>query len=162
MKREGKGINLLLGAILPGLILWMICPLPAGSDELSAWRNVTNQELDEIRGGYITDRGLPITFGYNETTTINGVTVVNKTFNFPGNLPSSLKDLSTLIQNGTGNDFSPNSISKDLWLTVIQNSRDQQVISHQTTIDISLTNVNLFRNMNLSSSLTQGMIRGMR
>jgi hypothetical protein len=158
MKLQLSGTFLLLGLILPS-----ICPIPAGSDEFSCWKSATNLELDEIRGGFITDQGLPITFGYNETATINGVSVLNTKFNISQADVSALPYIK-LIQSGANNLFpDPGNVSKNLAvLTAIQNTIDKQIINHATTIDISVTNQGLLRNMNLSNSLTHQMINGMR
>lgn len=165
MKPQRKTMSLLLFVLLLGLTQQAFCPKRADSNDVSTWKNATNQELDEVRGGFITDQGLPIAFGYNETATINGVTVMNRTFNLQN--PPTPDDLHTLIQSGTENVFGKGSAigssGKDLaMVTAIQNTLNNKIITHNTTINATVTNLNLFRNMNLSSSLKHLMVNGMR
>ena len=47
-------------------------------------------------------------------------------------------------------------------LTVIQNTLDKQVIQNMTVINASVTNLRLFRDMNMTSLINRQMINAIR
>ena len=161
MKPRETSLFVVQGMMLLGLFFQLVCPNPAGSNDSGFVRSATNQELSEVRGGFVTAQGLPVKFDWIETATINGVTVLDKSFNLQN--PPSQADLKTLIQIGpTGtNMFAPSSINNNLALTVIQNTLNNKVITHNTTFNATVTNLDLLRTMNLSSSLTHQLANGM-
>jgi hypothetical protein len=157
------------------LLAQMTLPSLAGSDELATARIANNQELNDIRGGYVTDLGLQIAIGIERAVYINGVLDTASTINFSNingagsqqaasSAPLSNNALN-LIQIGGNNTFSPTSISNNLLpggLTVIQNSSDRQLIQNMMVINAAATNLNLFRNINLSSMINAQMIHSLQ
>jgi hypothetical protein len=164
-----------IGMIL-GVFALLILPTLAGSDELSAAKIATDQELNEIRGGFVSDQGLQIAIGIERAVYINGVLDTASTINFSTINGTGIPQASiastalsnsalNLIQLGGNNTFSPNSISGNLipgGLTVIQNSLDRQLIQNMTVINAAVTNLNLFRNMNLTSMINSQLIHSLR
>ena len=67
----------------------------------------------------------------------------------------------TIIQNGMGNTFVlPQSLNS--LTTVIQNTVDNQIIRHMTTINATVINQALARSMELTASLNQAIARSVR
>lgn len=161
MKLIQRSICIVLSVIVLALFLQMTCPRPADSDDFSTWSTVANQELAEMRAGFITNDGLPVTFDWYETAKINGVTVLTKSFN--SQTPPSPADLITIIQSGQPgtNTFAPSGISNNLALTVIQNTCNNKIIAHNTTINATVTSLSLVRDMHLSALISAQMIHAL-
>lgn len=163
--RPTRSALLLLAAIL--LTAW---PPAFGQDALSNTTAATDQELSKARGGFVTDEGLLVSFGIDRAIYVNGV--LNTASNFSitraddGSLYQSvsahpgINDVK-VIQLGPGNSVSLDKMTGSLLtgpFTVIQSSLDNQFIKNTTTVSASVTNLNLFRDMNLTSLISQQMI----
>lgn len=109
---------------------------------------VANSELDTMRGGFSIGEGLDVSFGFEQTGSINGVDQFNNNFTIDS-VGSGFENVdmsnmnSVLLQNGNGNFVSAGVLDSlaDSFGNVIQNTLDDQVISTTTIYDISLHNV---------------------
>lgn len=144
------------------LPLLVICAMASGrahSDELARFKAIPEHELSVQRGGFVTDSGLPIQLSWTETASVNGVTVLSKTFDEQH--PPTAEDMKTVLQVGAGN-MVPSAVSNGVLLTALQNTMNNKIITHSTTINATVSTLNLMRNMNLSSSLTSQLIHSIR
>ena len=142
------------------------------ADELVPANAVADQELDGMRGGFITDNGLQISFGIERAIYVNGSLQAVNSFSIPqlgtAVTPETLdqlqKNMFTLVQNGPGNSISPVAPANSGLLggLVVQNSLDNQLIQPMTVINAAVRNMDLFRGMNLASTMRQQMIAGSR
>lgn len=127
--------------------------------------------LDEVRGGFVTDGGLKISFGIERAVYLNGNLVTTTSLNIAdlskiaggqahltGNLAGNL----ALLQSGTGNIFSPGSISTTAAGTVIQNTLDNQKINTITRIDAAVNSSGVMRSINLQSSMQSAIVNSLR
>lgn len=68
-----------------------------------------------------------------------------------------------VVQNGPGNSFTlPAATNPAQFMTVIQNSLDNQTIRNATVINATVTNLNLVRALNASRMITQGITNSLR
>lgn len=151
-------------------------PSQAGAFEIEQTA-VSDQELAHIRGGFVMNDGLLVSFGIDRAVYVNGVLdtasslQVNKTVGGGVGQPQF-----TASSAGTGtvkvvqigpqgsNVFNAGKLASSLpgGFTVIQNSLDHQVIGNATVINASVANMNLFRDINLSAALRQQLINTVR
>lgn len=128
---------------------------------------VDDRELDQMRGGFETvSNGIPLSFslGIERTSFVNGQLVATSTVVIPslaaamnGGGVTVTGDPITVIQNGPGNSFALSSISDKSaqFMTVIQNTLDNQVISNVTRIDVSITSKDFLRSLAVQQSLSR-------
>lgn len=129
--------------------------------------------LDTLRGGFIGDSGLKISFGIERAVYINGSLVTTTSLNLSelGTLSAgkaaalSLPEVGNriaLIQNGAGNtvltDLGPAAIG-----TVIQNTLNGQKIQTLTTINATANSLGMLKSIeaqrNLRSAITDSLRR---
>jgi hypothetical protein len=113
---------------------------------------INMQQLDDLRGGFLTDGGLRISLGIERSVLINNELVASTFLNVPdlaalagrGTAGAQLQGSpSTLVQNGAGNNLGQSvlqSFGPGL-LTVIQNSLDNQLIQGRTIINTTISGV---------------------
>lgn len=132
----------------------------------------TDSELEIIRGGFVSNDGLEITFGIEKTVFVNGVLQAINTLNIQDwNSKQSqtlsdqvLANMVILRQNGDNNSLVPNLVanSQGGLFTYIQNSLDNTVIKNVTQISATVNSLNMFRDMNLKSLMNQQLINAVK
>lgn len=129
-------------------------------------------KLDEVRGGFVTDGGLKISFGIERAVYLNGTLVTTTSLNIAdlakisggqaqvsgSGTPASL----AVLQSGAGNVFAPGSISSTAAGTVIQNTLDNQKINTITRIDAVVNSTGIMRSMSLQSSMQSAIVNSLR
>jgi hypothetical protein len=126
---------------------------------------VSDTDLADMRGGFIAG-GLNISFGVDVLSLVNGTPIIQYSFtdaNLPGapGVPDGLQHivsnngLQNVIQVGNGNRIIDSFSGFEGMLTVIQNTLDNTVIQHFSTItiDISAANPAIAQMQNLNLSL---------
>jgi len=156
-------------------LFYPVQPSQAGTFEIEQ-AAASDQELARIRGGFVTNDGLLVSFGIDQAIYVNGVLNtasslrVDQTTGGAGQpqFTASVTGMSAVkvVQIGPqgSNIFNLGKVASSLpgGFTVIQNSLNNQVISNATVINASVTNMNLFRDMNLSAALRQQLINAVR
>lgn len=112
------------------------------------WNKMTDQELDSERGGFTTKDGF-ISFGIERAIYINSELQLRSIYG---------QDLPAVVPNGNVAGFS-DVLSP---LTIVQNSLDNQLIQNVTTINATVANMNIYRQMNFSSMLNQQLLNMLR
>ncbi|MDP1634270.1 MAG: hypothetical protein Q8L69_06270 [Gallionellaceae bacterium] len=128
---------------------------------------VADRELDQMRGGFETaSGGLPLSFsfGIERVSFVNGQLVATSILAIPslaelnsGAARAAGLDPITVIQTGPGNTFARPGI-RDLpsqFMTLIQNTLDNQAISNVTVINASATSRDFLRSLALQNSLNR-------
>ncbi|MEA5113171.1 MAG: hypothetical protein VB050_04015 [Geobacteraceae bacterium] len=87
-----------LAVLALGLTLGGGCPALGAQNDPPGWFNVTNQELDSMRGGFMTDSGLRISLGVIKAVFIDGMLKTVTSFNVP-NLPVNMTNADNSIKN---------------------------------------------------------------
>ena len=128
-------------------------------------------KLDQVRGGFVTDGGLKISFGIERAVYLNGNLVTTTSLNISdlsrisggqAQVTGNSKDALALMQSGTGNVFSPGSISSTAAGTVIQNTLNDQKINTITRIDAVVNSSGIMRSINLQSSMQSAIVNSLR
>lgn len=128
-------------------------------------------KLDRVRGGFVTDGGLKISFGIERAVYLNGNLVTTTSLNISdlsrisggqAQVTGNGKDALALMQSGTGNVFSPSSISSTAAGTVIQNTLNNQKINTITRIDAVVNSSGIMRSINLQSSMQSAIVNSLR
>lgn len=151
-------MNIISRVKLPYILLFLTA-LPfvqvAAADDVALIHSqtVTDQELELERGGFTTKDGF-VSFGIERAIYINNELQM-RTVND--------HNLSSILPNDHANSIS--NVMPDTFtggLTVVQNNLDNQLIQNVTTINATVANMNIFRQMNLSSMLNQQLVNLMR
>lgn len=95
------------------------------------WERASDDELDQLRGGFVFPNGIIIDFSLERITSLNGSVVSSSFFQLPEN--------AALLQNGSLNQ-SPASAGDGL-SSIIQNNMDNQIIRTVTEINIAVSNL---------------------
>ena len=136
------------------------------------WQAMAAVKLDEVRGGFITDTGLKISFGIERAVYINGSLVTTTSLNVAdlGKISagrganSSGLDASSLalIQNGKGNTFATGQVSMSGLGTVIQNTLNDQKIQNVTVINATVNSMQILRSVNLQTAVRGALTDSLR
>jgi hypothetical protein len=125
------------------------------------WVAVSNDRLDNMRGGFDLQPGLQVSFGISRAAYVNGNLVATTNFNIPdvANMTTQQAQMlanvnaGTLIQNGPGNVVQAGALP-GITGAVIQNSLNDQQIKALTSINVSVNTLSAFKNMNTLATLT--------
>jgi hypothetical protein len=135
---------------------------------------VDPSRLESMRGGFITNDGLRVSFGIERAVYINGNLVTTTSLNVselgrmsggaaPASTISSPAAQGTLavIQNGGGNMTVSNAAGATLG-TVIQNNLNDQKIQTLTVINAVVNSLQVMRSMNMQQSMRSAVIDSLR
>lgn len=135
-------------------------------DGLDAREVVSDQELDGMRGGYVTNAGLEILFGIQQAVFVDSrlqavspqlvLSATGETVS-----PSSLERFQSITGSGNGT-IQAGSSSIVLPQTIIQNALNGVNIDAVTVINTAVMNLSVVRSMNISSMLTGQLIQSLR
>ena len=139
----------------------------AGSADnpFSSENAVASEQLDDYRGGFVTNNGLEVSLGIERIVTINGNVAEHSDLELGdlGRLTSGQSTLTAdtaaqvrLIQNG-GGQFAVQMGNSVLGGTVIQNSLNDQLIRNQTIINASVNARGPLQTLNFQSSLANAL-----
>lgn len=135
-------------------------------DGLDSREVISDQELDSMRGGYVTDNGVAILFGIQQAVFTDGrlqAVTPQLVLSATGQAvsPSSLARFQALFGGGTGT-IQTGSTVVVLPQTIIQNTLDGRTIDAVTVINAAALNLSRIRSMNISSLLTGQLIQSLR
>jgi len=116
------------------------------------WIPVTEDRLAGYRGGFELPSGLLLSFGFERLAFVNGQLVSSLRIDIPDIskiTPEQAESLAKLqqtqlVQIGPGNVFDANGMGG----LVIQNTLDGQDIRAQTTLDVSVNTLGMFKELN--------------
>jgi len=97
------------------------------ADSLGAWEKATDDELAEVRGGFILANGVEVDFSFKRQILIDGEENYIMSYQLPKGALFDSVGLNDLAQ------------SNALLSSVIQNNIDNRVISNITTFDVGLS-----------------------
>lgn len=123
---------------------------------VDGWAPVSEDQLDNTRGGFDLPSGLAVSFGIDRAVYINGNLVTQTSFNIPDvahmtaaqAAAMAAANTTTVVQVGQGNTVDPSVLAQGVGATVIQNSLNGQHLQNITTINTSVNSLNAFRNLN--------------
>ncbi len=131
------------------------------------WVAVSEQELDNQRGGFDVGSGLAVSFGIIRTVMVNGDVVSRTSFNLPdvtqitpeqARIASAAIADSGLVQIGP-NNFVAAGVRSDLGTgTLIQNSLNDQHIKTLTIINTGVNSLGLLKALNTQTVLNDALL----
>lgn len=145
-------------------------PAPPLRSMGEGWLALDERKLDDVRGGFIVDNGLKISFGIERAVYVNGTLSATTTLNVSelGRVTVSRSGAGAteaanvlLLQNGPNNSFS-SSASNSAFGTIIQNTLNDQNIRSITTINATVNSLQVIRGMNLQSVLRTAITDSLR
>lgn len=147
-------------------LLTLLLAMAAPGAHASDWTPVDVAVLDEARGGFSLDSGLLVSLGIERTVTINGKVATQVAFNVPdlgrmspGQAALAQQALAAgLVQNGPGNVYRAALPEQAVGGMVVQNTLNDQLITHRTVFGISVNSLGLVQAMRLMSTLDQALI----
>ncbi|MDM0112576.1 hypothetical protein QTI66_10490 [Variovorax sp. J22R133] len=161
-----------LKLLLPALACLAAMPMHAGDPDKplqrkdETWMAVSDETLDEERGGFDLGGGLMVNFGITRAVLLNGVLVAETSINL-GSVTALTPAQSTefnrqlaalnLIQIGTGNIVEPGSGA--LGGTIVQNTLNNQHIQNQTVINAATNSMGLMKELNTQSAISDAINR---
>lgn len=119
------------------------------TDPLSEFMPLSQEEMAGLRGGFMTADGIEITIGYEQAAFINGILQTKLALDISqfdhrnaANLPGNIQPI-RIIQSGEGNlaPASPLSSPPAGYLTLLQNSLDNQTLGNLTVLNINIKNL---------------------
>ena len=140
---------------------------PSATHRPDEWVAVSDQQLDDQRGGFDVGSGLAVSFGIIRTVMVNGDLVSKTSFNLPdvtqitseqARLASAAIADSGLIQIGP-NNFVDAGVRSDLGTgTLIQNSLNDQQIQTMTIINAGVKSLGLLKALNTQTVLNDALL----
>lgn len=107
---------------------------------------ISNDNLENIRGGFMTSNGMLIDIGLFSQTILNGVIIDEHSIDKKDLASINTQELQRIIKvNETGGSVSTLQLSDTpQLLTVIQNSQNNAMINNATILNIDVSNTNRF------------------
>jgi hypothetical protein len=131
-------ISLRYAYILSAFVLQVLANQAFAKDAFNDYEDVLNhvaqasdEELDQLRGGFLLPNGINVNFNYESVVSLNGVVKMVSAFQLPDNV--------ALLQNGLDNQAQ--QLNLPALGTVIQNNLDNQFIQTLNTVNIELSNL---------------------
>ncbi|PJC99665.1 hypothetical protein GQ37_004920 [Janthinobacterium sp. BJB1] len=154
----------LIAASLAGLL---VAAQNVGAAPAAAgWTAVSEETLEQARGGFDVPGGLSLSFGIERLVSINGSVVSSVAFTIADVAHLSVEEVSlartaiasmNVVQNGVGNVFSPSPMAQTMAATVIQNSLNDQVLRTQTIVNGSVNSLQLLKLANFQDTLQNAL-----
>lgn len=145
--------------------------VPGHAAQVASWGPAaSSKRLDAVRGGFDTGSGLLVSFGIERAVYVNGNLVTSTSLNIPDIGQMSAQQASALaaatstisvVQNGPGNTFDPAALTQTTAGTVVQNSLNNQNIQTLTTLNTTVNTLNLFKSLNLQSTLQAALVNSL-
>lgn len=157
---------------IAGVVVALAAGVPASAEVLSeidgldARDVVSDNELDGMRGGFVTSDGLSVLFGIQQAVFLEGrlqaVTPL-LTFSSTGKaVPLSSLERFQTITTGDPDFVAAGFSAMSLPQSIIQNNLNGITIEAVTVINAAVSNGSLIRSMSISSTLTGQIIQSLR
>lgn len=134
-------------------------------EDYTRWTPVSEAVLDSMRGGFQRDPNGPfLSFGIERSVFLNDKLVSLTALNIPdvSRLAANASNAFTLIQSGPGNSFPHDLSSLPPFMTVIQNSLDNQTIQSHTVINATVEALTWAHSLHLGDALSQANMEAIR
>lgn len=148
------------------LCLLVAAPNVSATLPEAGWTAVSDEMLEQARGGFEMPGGLSMSFGIERLVSINGNVVSSVAFSIAdvtrlsaeeANLARTAIASMNVLQNGAGNTFAPGSLAQTMAGTVIQNTLSDQVLRTQTIVNTSVNSLELLKIANFQDTLQNAL-----
>lgn len=132
----------------------------SNSFHANEWTPLSNQALDDLRGGFDVGQALTVSFGIVRSVTINGDLVTQTSFNLPDitKINAEQVRIASLAIAETGvvqKSELPTS-------TVIQNTLNNQTIETLTVINTGVNSLGLLKSINTQTTLKDALLGSLK
>ena len=127
----------------------------SGGDFFANEVPIGNEELDDMRGGFIARNGMVINFSFSANTLIDGQ-LINQVALNTADLAASAGSLRRIIQVGEGNQAFNSATDTGTLpnvLTIVQNNMDNLTIQQLNLLDLAVENMSNFINQSISPEI---------
>jgi hypothetical protein len=141
-------------------------PSAAAAEPDADWIPVREEQLDQMRGGFISPGGLQVSLGIERLVSINGELVARTRLDISNlnhlsdeQLRQTRDALSSvkLIQNGRDNIYQAAQSAQAGAGVVIQNTLNDQLIRSQTVISSTVNSASLLKAINFQGSVSDAL-----
>ncbi|MDI9240028.1 hypothetical protein QLQ15_14030 [Lysobacter sp. LF1] len=137
---------------------------PPGAALGADWVAVDPALLDDLRGGFMTEHGMTLSFGIERAVFVNGELAATTRVQIPDvarMTPDQARELArfndgVVVQVGPNNHFEP---AGNLSGVLIQNSLDGQDIRALTTVNVGVDTLAAFQDLNTQSTLHNAILQ---
>lgn len=119
-------------------------------------QSLNDEELDDLRGGFITSNGMIIDFALSTNTLVNGQLINQVLLNSVDQSAISTTSLQNIIQIGDGNSAFSDTIDLAALpnvLTIIQNNLNDITLQQVNLLDLSVKNFDNFIHQNIAPEM---------
>lgn len=143
----------------------------SGAFHANEWAPVSDQTLDDLRGGFDVNQALTVSFGIVRSVTINGDLVTQTSFNLPDITKISAEQVriaslaiaeTGVVQNGVGNILTNGVRSELPTSTIIQNTLNDQTIETLTIINAGVNSLGLLQSINTQNTLKDALLGSLK
>ena len=106
-------------------------------------QSLNDEELDALRGGFLTSNGMVIDFAFSTSTLVDGQLINQVVLNSADTVATRATSLRNIIQIGEGNSAFSSTVNLNALpniLTIVQNNLDDLTIQQINLLDISIEN----------------------
>jgi hypothetical protein len=138
---------------------------PVAGKDLSQWRRVSEEVLDEMRGGFQNGPGgVFMSFGIERSVFHNGELVGSTALNIPdlSKFTGHPTDAFTFTQNGRGNALPSDLATLPPFMTIVQNSLDNQKLQSETIINATVEALGWARSLERGNALSEAIVDAIR
>ena len=117
---------------------------------------LNDDELDDLRGGFIASNGMIIDFALSTNTLVNGQLINQVLLNSVDQSAISTTSLQNIVQIGEGNSAFSDTIDLDSLpnvLTIIQNNLNDITLQQVNLLDLSIKNFDNFIKQNIAPEM---------
>lgn len=150
----------------------LISSVVKADEMLTYWASLDDQELEQVRGGFITDNGFRIALGFEDVVKVNGVLQTHTVVEIPriafnpreGNGIAQAFKSAKVTRLSLGNSSSPEQLfqSNSGLISLIQNSLDHQNIHHGRILNIKISGIGAVSASRFHSTLKSTVIGSLR
>lgn len=156
------------------LLSLFCCIAPAlavEADDFDLHAPVPDEELNSLRGGFVTADGLDISIGLEKAIYIDGVLHSTQTVSMdtagvqPEQLNAATLAFGSIIQSGLGNEIHASlleAMAAHGGITIVQNTLDDQLIQQINQMDIVVSNYRNFTTPEIGNMLEHMIIQTLR
>lgn len=119
-------------------------------------QSLNDEELDDLRGGFIASNGMIIDFALSTNTLVNGQLINQVLLNSVDQSAISSTSLQNIIQIGEGNSAFSDTIDLGALpnvLTIIQNNLNDITLQQVNLLDLSVKNFDNFIQQNIAPEM---------
>ncbi len=146
---------LAIDAATPACAFYEPAAFDANQHLYSNKKPIAKEELENLRGGFVTSNGMVIDFAFSANTLVDGQ-LINQVVLNTAALAGNAGSLRSILQVGEGNVAFSNASDMNMLpnvLTVVQNNLDNLTLQQLNILDLSVKNMSNFANQAITPEI---------